>query len=361
VDFTNPQAYDWYAGLLRSIFEMGIKNIKTDFGERIPTNVIYHNGQNPVLMHNFYPYLYNKCVYDAQVEFFGLNETCLFARSATVGGQKYPVHWGGDCFASYPAMAETLRAGLSLCSSGFGFFSHDIGGFEAKATPDLYKRWCAFGLLSTHSRLHGSESYRVPWLFDEESCDVLRFYTKLKGRLMPYLYAQAVKTHETGIPMMRPMIVEFMDDPACKYLDTQYMLGDSLLIVPVMNEEGIAEFYLPDGVWTDIVSELSYQGGKYHTLKCGYMEMPILARDGSIIGFGNFNNTFDYDYVDGIEFILYAPVINTASKTEVYDRNGALTLSLEATFDGDSIKVKTNPDNADFTIRLSGNNNNAIS
>ncbi|MCL2069040.1 MAG: alpha-xylosidase, partial [Oscillospiraceae bacterium] len=172
VDFTNPEARGWYTGLLRKLFEMGIRNIKTDFGERIPTDVIYHSGHDPIQMHNFYSYLFNKAVMQALEDFFGENQSCLFARSATVGGQKFPVHWGGDCFASYDAMAETLRAGLSLCSSGFGFFSHDIGGFEATASPDLYKRWCAFGLMSTHSRLHGSTSYRVPWLFDEEAVDV---------------------------------------------------------------------------------------------------------------------------------------------------------------------------------------------
>ena len=127
--------------------------------------------------------------------------------SATVGGQKFPVHWGGDCYAEYSAMSETLRGGLSLCSSGFGFFSHDMGGFEATAPADVYKRWCAFGLLSTHSRLHGSTSYRVPWAYDKdgdtEACDVLRHYTVLKGKMMPYLWAQANKTHQVGVPMMR--------------------------------------------------------------------------------------------------------------------------------------------------------------
>ena len=131
--------------------------------------------------------------------------------------------------------------------SGFGYFSHDISGFEAQGTPDLYKRWCAFGLMSSHSRLHGNSSYRVPWNFDEESCDVLRHWTKLKGKLMPYLWTQAHKTHATGVPMMRAMVMEYADDPATLSLDRQYMLGDNLLVAPVFNEEGIADFYVPAG------------------------------------------------------------------------------------------------------------------
>ena len=189
-------------------------------------------------MHNYYTYLYNKAVFDLLVRERGEGEAVLFARSATVGGQKFPAHWGGDCSASYPSMAETLRSGLSLACAGFGFWSHDISGFENTAPADIYKRWCQFGLLSSHSRLHGSSSYRVPWLFDDEACDVLRKFVKLKCRLMPYLYQQAVVTHEKGIPMMRPMFVEFPEDRTCETLDKQYMLGDALLVAPIFKESG---------------------------------------------------------------------------------------------------------------------------
>ncbi|MGN0620627.1 MAG: alpha-xylosidase, partial [Porcipelethomonas sp.] len=164
VDFTNPDAAKWFASKVRGLCEMGVTAIKTDFGERIPTKVKYFSGEDPIKMHNYYTYLYNKTVFNVLKDYYGENKACLFARSATAGGQQFPVHWGGDCSAEYSSMAETLRGGLSLCASGFGFFSHDIGGFEATASPDVYKRWCAFGLMSTHSRLHGSQSYRVPWL-----------------------------------------------------------------------------------------------------------------------------------------------------------------------------------------------------
>lgn len=127
---------------------------------------------------------YNKTVFEVLEEKRGKGDAVVFARSATVGGQQFPAHWGGDSTASFESMAETLRGGLSLGLAGFGFWSHDIGGFEQTASVALYKRWCAFGLLSSHSRLHGSQTYRVPWLFDEESVEVLRFFTKLKCRLM---------------------------------------------------------------------------------------------------------------------------------------------------------------------------------
>ncbi|MEG2317156.1 MAG: glycoside hydrolase family 31 protein, partial [Clostridia bacterium] len=137
--------------------------------------------------------VYNKMVFELLERERGKGDAVLFARSATAGGQQFPVHWGGDNSACYASMAETLRAGLSISHSGFGFWSHDISGFEQTAPADVYKRWAAFGLLSSHSRLHGSSSYRVPWMFDDEACDVVRQFTKLKCALMPYLYGAAVE------------------------------------------------------------------------------------------------------------------------------------------------------------------------
>ena len=363
VDFTNPEACEWFKGLLKKLFDMGVNNIKTDFGERIPTKVKYFNGKDPIKMHNYYTYLYNKCVFEALEEYYGKDKACLFARSATVGGQKFPVHWGGDCYAEYSAMSETLRGGLSLCSSGFGFFSHDMGGFEATAPADVYKRWCAFGLLSTHSRLHGSTSYRVPWVYDEdgdtEACDVLRHYTVLKGRLMPYLWAQANKTHTEGVPMMRSMIIAFSDDTACKYLDQQYMLGDNLCIVPVMNEEGIAEFYVPDnGTWTDIQSGETYEGGKYYTRKCDYFQTPILARPNSIVTYGNFDAedkmTVVYDYLQDAEAVIYGLEDGKTAQATIFDSESNKITDITATRNGNVITVSYAATDKSFKVTAEG-------
>ena len=363
VDFTNPEACEWFKGLLKKLFDMGVNNIKTDFGERIPTKVKYFNGKDPIKMHNYYTYLYNKCVFEALEEYYGKDKACLFARSATVGGQKFPVHWGGDCYAEYSAMSETLRGGLSLCSSGFGFFSHDMGGFEATAPADVYKRWCAFGLLSTHSRLHGSTSYRVPWVYDEdgdtEACDVLRHYTVLKGRLMPYLWAQANKTHTEGVPMMRSMIIAFSDDTACKYLDQQYMLGDNLCIVPVMNEEGVAEFYVPDnGTWTDIQSGETYEGGKYYTRKCDYFQTPILARPNSIVTYGNFDAedkmTVVYDYLQDAEAVVYGLEDGKTAQAAIFDSESNKITDITATRNGNVITVSYDATDKSFKVTAEG-------
>lgn len=286
VDFTNPEATKWYQGYLKKLVAMGVDCFKTDFGERIPTEgVKYYDGSDPELMHNYYTYLYNKAVYDVLVETKGADEAILFARSATVGGQQFPVHWGGDCSSNYPSMAESLRAGLSFGMSGFGYWSHDIAGFEDQASPDLYKRWTQFGLLSSHSRYHGSTAYKVPWLYGDEAVDVAREFTELKLQLKPYLLKMAQETHETGVPMMRAMVLEFPDDPTCEDIDTQYMLGDDLLVAPVFHEDGVARFYVPDDgtgqAWTNIITDTAYEPGKWYTEQYDYHTLPVLARPGT--------------------------------------------------------------------------------
>lgn len=252
VDFTNPAAREWFKDKVKALLNQGVDAIKTDFGERIPRDVVWYDGSPKLSMRNWYTQLYNQAVFEAIEETYGKGNACLYARSATVGGQQQPVHWGGDCESTFNGMAQSLRAGLSLTSSGFGFWSHDIGGFEgAFPDPAVYKRWVAFGMLGSHSRLHGSTVYRVPWLFDEEdekngvalvpgqtAVDVVREFTKLKLELMPYVYQLGLQPHANGTPVMRSMFVEFPDDPACRTLDRQYMFGPSMLVAPVFTYSG---------------------------------------------------------------------------------------------------------------------------
>lgn len=252
VDFTNPAAREWFKDKVKALLNQDVDAIKTDFGERIPRDVVWYDGSPKLSMHNWYTQLYNQAVFEAIEETYGKGNACLYARSATVGGQQQPVHWGGDCESTFNGMAQSLRAGLSLTSSGFGFWSHDSGGFEgAFPDPAVYKRWVAFGMLGSHSRLHGSTVYRVPWLFDEEdekngvalvpgqtAVDVVREFTKLKLELMPYVYQLGLQPHANGTPVMRSMFVEFPDDPACRTLDRQYMFGPSMLVAPVFTYSG---------------------------------------------------------------------------------------------------------------------------
>ncbi|MDR2536240.1 MAG: alpha-xylosidase [Treponema sp.] len=283
VDFTNPEAVQWFTSHLNRLVDLGVDCFKTDFGERIPEDGIYYNRGNPQLYHNFYAYLYNKTVFEFLERKKGTGEACVFARSATAGCQRFPVHWGGDCESTFEAMSETLRGGLSLGLSGFGFWSHDIGGFEGTPKAALFKRWLAFGLLSSHSRLHGSNSYRVPWNIDDESVEVCRFFTNLKASLLPYLLETAGEAHEKGIPVLRAMLLEFPDDPVCPFLDRQYMLGPSLLVAPVFSQDNAVEYYLPHGTWTHLLDKRVETGGKWIQETCGFLTLPLWVRENAAI------------------------------------------------------------------------------
>ena len=236
--------------------------------------------------------------------------------------------------------------------SGFGYFSHDISGFEATATPDIYKRWSAFGLLSSHSRLHGNSSYRVPWLFDEEAVDVLRHFTQLKGVLMPYLWAQAIKTHKTGVPMMRAMVIDYNNDPACLTLDKQYMFGENLLVAPICNERGEGEFYLPDGIWTDILNGKVYEGGRFYRERYDYFGLPCLAKPNSIIGYGDFKRGFEYDYLENTEFVIYQPDEGVEITADIFNTDAKRVLTLTAIRHGSAVEVKFDKTDKAFSVRI---------
>ncbi|WP_086106203.1 alpha-xylosidase [Alloscardovia macacae] len=324
VDFTNPDAREWFKERVRALLRQGVDAIKTDFGERIPRDVVWFDGSPSLDMHNWYTQMYNQAVFEAIEEVYGKGRAVLYARSATAGGQKFPVHWGGDCESTFNGMAQTLRAGLSITTSGFGYWSHDIGGFEG-AFPDgaVYKRWVAFGLLGSHSRLHGSTQYRVPWIFDQTdeergiisepgqtAVDVLRRFTRLKLSLMPYLYSVGLEAHRRGIPVMRSMFLEFPHDRAARILDSQYMLGPSLLVAPVFTREGDVEYYLPSGTWVNFFTgeKVTTAGGSgvWRAERHDFDSIPLWIRENSIVPVCEGAERPDYDYVhaEGLSLLV---------------------------------------------------------
>ena len=305
-------------------------------------------------MHNYYAYLYNKVVFELLEDVKGKGQAVVFARSASVGSQCFPVHWGGDCDSDYEAMAESLRGGLSLGLSGFGFWSHDIGGFEGTAEADVYKRWCAFGLLSSHSRLHGSNSYRVPWVYDEEAVDVLRFFVRLKCRLMPYLFAAAVEAVRTGAPLMRAMVLEFPGDPGTHSLDRQYMLGASLLVAPVFCEDGRVSFYLPPGRWTSLLSGEEVEGGSWRHETHGFQSLPLYVRENTLLSFGANDERPDYDYADGATVELFALQDGQTASVAIPDTTGREVLAVSVARRGRELEVQASPATRPWFLLLRG-------
>ena len=355
IDFTNPAAVEWYRGYLAELIDLGVDSFKTDFGERIPTDAVYFNGSDPVKAHNYYSYLYNQVVFDLLKEKLGENEAVLFARSGTVGSQKFPVHWGGDNLSEYVSMAETLRGGLSFLLSGFGFWSHDIGGFEENASPDIYKRWTQFGLLSTHSRYHGNIEYRVPWIYDEEAVDVTRKFSKLKVSLMPYLFTQAVYTAKTGVPMMRPIFMEDGQDRNTYTLDKEYYLGDSILVAPVFDSQGRVHYYLPAGRWTQLLNG-SYQevseAGKWLSETHDYLSLPVWVKGNTILALGpDREMSVVYDYTTDLTIHLYQ-LAEGEHKQVIYSSAAEVVGTIKVSRSGNNYHVQTEGLKGQTTVKV---------
>ena len=299
VDFSNPDACKWYGEKIAKLIEMGAGVIKTDFGEGIAEDAIYQNIDGKYF-HNLYSLVYNRVVFNAIKSVSGDN--IVWARSGTAGSQRYPLHWGGDSQCSFEALAGTLRAALSVGMSGIPYFSHDIGGFIGKPNDELYVRWAQMGLFSSHSRCHGvgNDNYREPWRYSKEACDIFRYYDKLRYSLMPYIYEEARKCTETGLPMMRALYLEYPEDRNVRYIDDEYLFGDSLLVAPVLkplSKTNIREIYLPKGVWYDyFTKEKIVSTGMWLQREVDLKTMPIYVKEGTVLPYCEVKNHLQNGY-----------------------------------------------------------------
>jgi alpha-D-xyloside xylohydrolase len=280
LDFSNDETVRWYQGLLAGLLKAGVGAIKVDFGEDAPARGVYASGRTGWYEHNLYPLRYNKAAADVTTEVTG--ESIIWARSAWAGSQRYPIHWGGDAENSYSAMAATLRAGLSLGMTGFTYWSHDAGGFVNRAPRELYRRWLAFSALTSHTRCHGAPP-REPWEYDAAFVEDFRRTIEMRYALMPYLYAQSHAASTAGHPLLRPLFLEFPEDPTSWLVEDQYLLGTSLLVAPLFEETLERSVYLPPGAWIDYQTGREYRGGQWQRLVAGPVPVVVLARDGAVI------------------------------------------------------------------------------
>ena len=286
IDFTYPEATRWYQGLLRRLLDMGVKCIKTDFGENIHLDAKYH-AMEPERLNNLYALLYQRAAYEVTREATG--EGIVWARAAWSGCQRYPLHWGGDSASTWDGMAGSLRGGLHLGLSGFAFWSHDVPGFHS--VPDfmntpldeqVYVRWTQFGTFTSHFRYHGT-CKREPWHYPAIAPIVKRWW-KLRYRLIPYIVEQSRKACEGGWPMVQALLMRHPHDRQCWHIDDEYYFGKEFLVCPVMNSEGRRDIYLPEGMWVDFFTGERLDGGRWHYgAECPLERMPVFVRPGSEI------------------------------------------------------------------------------
>ncbi|GHO81551.1 hypothetical protein KSD_93220 [Ktedonobacter sp. SOSP1-85] len=281
IDVTNPEAIAWFKELLREPLRIGADVYKTDFGEGIPNDALTYSGIKGEQLHNLYSLLYNDIVAQVTEEVTG-HTGLVWARSTYAGGQRHAAQWSGDVNSTFPAMASTIRSGLSMAMCGHAFWSHDVGGFTGHPSTELYVRWAQFGLFSPMIRAHGN-STRLPWDFGPRGLELFRTYTRLRYRLLPYLYTYACVAARTSLPIMRPMVLEFPDDPSTHTMDLQYMLGEELLVAPIYNLSGERTIYLPAGHWIDYWTRKTFTGPRSIRVQVPLETLPLYVRANALI------------------------------------------------------------------------------
>jgi alpha-D-xyloside xylohydrolase len=288
IDFTSDKATEWYKGLLKKLLDMGVTCIKADFGEDIHLDAEYHS-MSPDKLHNLYPLLYQKAAYEITKETTG--EGIIWARAGWAGCQRYSLHWGGDSASTWDGLAGSLKGGLHLGLSGFGFWSHDVPGFHS--VPDfmnsvldknIYVRWTQFGVFSSHIRYHGSHK-REPWYYPEIS-DIIRKWWQLRYKLIPYILEQSEITTQTGYPVLRALWLQHPNDKTCLHIDDQYYFGENILVAPVMNAENKRDIYLPEGKWVHFFTGAIFEGKQWlKAVEVPLDEMPVFVKYGIKIPF----------------------------------------------------------------------------
>ncbi|MCB1615133.1 MAG: glycoside hydrolase family 31 protein [Pseudomonadales bacterium] len=292
IDFTRPEAAEWYKNrLLRPLLEAGVDVIKTDFGEGIQPSMQFAGGDGHA-MHNVYPLLYNKAAYEISREVHGEDNAMVWGRSAYAGSQRYPVQWSGDNATTYGSMQGSLRGGLGYGLSGFTFWSQDTGGFVGVPTDELTIRWTQLSIFQSHLRYHGCYPFREPWQYAEATQNILREYLNLRYQLIPYLYSESIESAACGLPVLRPLVLDYQHDRTVHDLDDQFMSGRSILVAPIMQEMGEMRdvnsrtFYLPEGIWYDFFSKECKAGRQWITQDYPIDKIPIWFKGGSVVPFG---------------------------------------------------------------------------
>ena len=311
IDFTYDKATTWYKNeLLKPLLNMGVKCIKTDFGENIHMDHSYH-AMAPEHLNNLYALLYQRAAYEITKEVTG--DGIVWARSAWAGCQRYPVHWGGDSESSWDGMAGSLKGGLHFGLSGFAFWSHDVPGFHS--TPDfmnspidptIYVRWTQFGVFSSHIRYHGT-CKREPWHYPEIA-PIVKSWWQLRYHLIPYIIKQSEQACRTGWPMLRALLMNHPDDRQVWTIDDEYYFGSEFLVAPVMNSEGKRDIYLPAGLWVNFFTGERLEGGRwYYDVEVPLDEMPVFMRPGATIPFypDEVDSTDEIDLSRAVNIFIY--------------------------------------------------------
>lgn len=291
VNFFDSNAVNWWwqHGVMR-VASIGAKFLKTDEGSAFgalanESDKVGPTGKNAQRLHNVFPIAYAKAPFEKFQQYNGirgLNQT----REGYAGIQRYPYIFAGDWPSEWQYFPAVIKAGLNIGVSGVGYWAHCMGGFEHNADPELYVRWCQFGMLSPIATVFGMDhpGYKEPWNYGPDGLRNFKKYDSLRYCLLPYLYSNAWAQYKTGIPLMRALVLHYQDDRNVYEIGDQYLLGENLMVCPVTTKGAQTRtVYLPEGNWFDYWTGKKYTGRQYIHVVTPLDIMPLFVKAGSII------------------------------------------------------------------------------
>lgn len=301
VDYTLPEAAKWWGDLHKPLLDSGVAGIWNDMnepadfdsrdGDKWKDVVNYDNGENSKhdKMRNLFAMLECKATYEGLSRLRPNERPYIITRSGFAGIQRYATMWTGDSPSTWDAMALSIPMFQSLGLSGQPFVGSDCGGYMGRCDGELLTRWYQIGFLSPFFRNHHAVDFydQEPWRFGKRYADIIRKYVQLRYKLMPYLYTVLSEAHDTGVPWFRPLILEYQDDYNVLNIDDEFMVGDKLLVAPVVTKGGTArDVYLPAGEWYEYATGKKHGGARWINVQAPLDTVPMFVKAGTVLPIG---------------------------------------------------------------------------
>ena len=327
IDFTGQGARDWLTNQLQQLVdsskvptkdggtEPAVAGFKTDDGETgngpntyIPVTANYADGRTGIEMRNGYCVEYHKTVWNVLKE-----DGILFARSGFVGSHAFPSSWAGDNEPNFGpnGLPSVITAGQCAAMSGYAIWGHDVGGYQdtnpSQSPPNLFMRWTQFGCFSPIMQMHRqvAKGKQYPWRYGDDALNNFRFFAKLHTQLFPYIYTYAKIASQTGLPIIRPMVLMDQTDANTFGLQHVYHFGNEFLAAPVITPNSNSrQVYLPSGNWIDFWNNTRHNGQQnFNWTNANQSQFPLFVREGAVIPMllGDTDSLCDTNYVNNAD------------------------------------------------------------
>lgn len=300
-DFMNTEARKWWGGLHQFYTDLGIEGIWNDMNEPSVFNEsktmdldVMHDLDGELRshleMHNTYGLYMSKATAEGLAELNPDKRPFVLTRAGYAGIQRYAAVWTGDNRSHWEHLEMSLPMIMNLGMSGVAFTGADVGGFSSDCTPELLIRWTQVGAFMPYFRNHSvQDSIRQePWVFGEATAEIVKKYIKLRYKWLPYLYSLFHESSQTGVPLVRPLVMEYPDDEKTFNISDQFLFGCNVLIAPILRP-GVSHrsVYLPQGTWYDYRTKETYEGGKHILIEATLDMLPIFIKEGTILPLGS--------------------------------------------------------------------------